>query len=436
MTDSPHRRLLNRMKTSKLPIRRDKPLPSPPVATLASDDSECGRTLLDAGDQPLEQFVPLTPSLFSNNTLNGDSRPHSPAVSSFSRIRRISGIPTRAGAASPLARRNSSRLARTPSNSDSYSVTDEEFSGLRNVNRRSRDGRHRRAEGHYHRARVVDIRKPKNKADKTLSPTSPPSASIHTSPLTTIHSQAALPTYDLDALQAKSTPSTPPNQAQHRLPPRSDSRTPWTRSSKDAASDDDDDGISSYSGRHEFRDFSGVVNIPIVDDQATSEKCLAKHHSPVDPLLVFRNDSPMQPVRRFAGDDAARSIKDADEDDEEPATPTYGPPLDQEIADRIEPAPLPAQVPRPQILLLPGFDDRCYAGVTGLAGVQTAGKLRAARDAREAMQKQSAQSGQSEPNFARTTASSAAKSSAPPDIPRAVCVCQSRMLRARANCSI
>lgn len=404
------------------PSSRDKPLPSVPVATI----------------------VPLSPASI-HTSVNDESRPHSPSAASFSRVRRTSGLPVRSGAASPLSRmtptpfrRSSKRFSNTPSTPDSYNVTDEELSGLHNVNRLSRDGRAQRHTAGYYRARVVDIPPSRKKTHQEQFSSSPPSASMHTSPLPTIHSQAVLPTLDFGDLHPGSprsesnsitttTTTTPPASPPLSLPPRSDSRAPLMGLFRDNTSHDGDDS-SQYGYEPAFEDFTAAINIAGFGGHSE-----VGNGSPTSKGLV-RNDSPMESTTSLAVEGATSdtgSISGQETEmfpEQKPADlAQFASQREQELTDHMEPLPFittdlprpifPPQVPQ-DVPRLPGFG--------GLAGVNTPGKMRAAAAAREAMQK-------GEPNFARRTASSTAKSSAPPDIPRVVCASRPTTLSTNAN---
>lgn len=358
---------------------------------------------------------------------------------SFSRLRRGSSLPIRSGADSPSShlepfRRTPSLLSVDPSTPEIYSVTKEERAGLHDTNRQSREGGGKLTKAGIYRARQVNIPPPREKSKQPHFSSSPLTASGRPSPLPTIHSQAILPTYDLNDLQqaspqssansltAQASPLLPPPALS--LPPRSDSRAPSIEQLQIAASHRVDSGFQ-YEYENDldkFNKFFGIGDSPDSDAGTTG----AYHHydagdgSSIDKELV-RNDSPMELLMGVVANDDTPRTHHIDEEDLDKTS-------EKMVADQVKPRVLVSEREQDladRIQTLPNITSKLYQafppssipmqvhhthGFNGLAGVKTAGKMRAARAAAQ----------QDERGFARGTASSAAKSSAPPDIPRVV----------------
>ncbi|CZT17582.1 uncharacterized protein RCC_03416 [Ramularia collo-cygni] len=382
---------------SKLPRSSSRSTPTSRSDTPSSSDKPSSRDKPSSHDRLLSRDKPLpsTPNpkivhttargANANRYLRGDSRPLSQSSVSPSRIGRPAGLRPRSGGASSF-RRTSSLLSSAPDTPDSYIVTDEESAGLRSVNRVAREARE---------VRVANFS------------SSPPAASIPSSPLPTTPSYAALGAFDFDGFQpvtpqtaANSDSSvTPPFTSSLHLPPRSDSHALGIDLNQ-IATTINGDGASQYGDGHEFENFSGKVNVGDFDDADTEADVHSEvaHHSPKGRRLK-RHDSPMGSIMRPATEDHAFSRHHAAE---------------ETIADRMESLTFfPVAVPHPIAAPQPHFGGPTHDPTAGLAGVRTPGKMRAAAAAaaRAAVPP-------SEPGFARRTASSAAKSSAPPDIPR------------------
>lgn len=341
--------------------------------------------------------------------------------------------------------RTSSLLSSAPSTPDAYRASEEEPARLQRADRWSREDGLRSPQ--FYRAKIIDILPPRKRVNKDQLDSSPPSTSTHTVPLTTIHSQAALPTFDFDDLQPHSPlptmnsteVTTPPSTKQPLLPPRSDSRVPWVESTPDGAAFHHDNS-SEVGGGHEFDHFSGVVEqrdfndaITDFDDSFEENDDTSMHRG------LRRFDSPMQFSPGSDSDHAiqgpinsgeeAREVFSKQKQVADVQKSSVSVPQTQEHTDCAETMPyaarylprLASQAPKPQPTA--GFP---HTG--GLAGVSTPGKMRAARAALQHREP---------PSFARTTASVTAKisTSVPPDIPRVVRTGSFDVLKLNANCT-